>query len=61
MTLPLLLLAVPAIAGVVNIPDVLDRPSARRIFFGEVHHGELDLGSRWPGLSPGCWGSGWPR
>src|SRR5918995_4621561 len=43
MTLPLLILAVPAaFAGVVNIPGVWTA-FGDRIFFGEVHHGELDL------------------
>ncbi len=43
MTLPLLILAVPAaFAGVVNIPG-LWTAFGDRIFFGEVHHGELDV------------------
>jgi proton-translocating NADH-quinone oxidoreductase chain L len=43
MTLPLLILAIPAaFAGVVNIPGVWTA-FGDRIFFGEVHHGSLDL------------------
>jgi NADH-quinone oxidoreductase subunit L len=43
MTLPLLILAIPAaFAGVVNIPG-LWTAFGDRIFFGEVHHGELDV------------------